>query len=136
MKLNPYLSFDGNAREALDYYCATLGATLTSSMTYGEMPGDFDWVNDGNKHRLANGQITLGDQSILASDGPGFEPHKGFEGVTLQTSFDNVDEAKAFFDKLAADGTVRMPFEPTFWAKGFGMLTDKFGVSWMVNVLA
>ena len=70
MNINPYLSFDGNGREALDYYCATIGATLKSSMTYGEMPGDFDWVNDGNKDRLANGEIDLAGQSILASDTP------------------------------------------------------------------
>ena len=98
------------------------------------MPEDPEWVTDANRNRLAHGAIKLGDQMILASDTSGHAPHKGFEGVTLQVSFDDGNKARAFFDKLAADGTVAMPFEATFWAKGFGMLHDKYGVPWMVNV--
>lgn len=134
MNINPYLAFDGNGAEALQYYCDTLGAEMQFSQTFGDMPEQGDWITDANRDRLAHGAITLKGQTIMASDTPGFEPHEGFHGVTLQCAFDDLDEARAFFDALARDGSVRMPFEKTFWAKGFGMVTDKFGVPWMVNV--
>ena len=136
MELNPYIAFDGNGAEALRYYCDTLGAELVNIMTFGEMPGDFDWIHDGNRNRLAHGAIRLGKQLIYASDTPGFEPHKGFAGITIQCKCDTLEEGQSLFDKLAADGAAQMPFAPTFWAKGFGMLTDKYGVPWMVNVEA
>jgi len=134
MNISPYIAFDGNGAEALQYYCDTLGATMVSTMSFGDMPMEADWITDANRNRLAHGAIQLGDQKIFASDTPGFEPHEGFKGVTLQVAFDDLEEAQTFFDKLAADGEVRMPFAPTFWAKGFGMLHDRFGVAWMVNV--
>ena len=133
MNINPYIAFDGNGREALQYYCDTLGAELVSAMTFGEMPGEMDWITDENRHRLAHGEISLNGRTIYASDTPGFEPHGGFAGITIHLGFDTVDDARAMFDKLAADGEVQMPFEATFWAAGFGMLTDKYGVPWMVD---
>ncbi|MEO0357576.1 MAG: VOC family protein [Pseudomonadota bacterium] len=134
MKINPYLNFDGNAAEALAFYAETLGGTVASSMTFGAMPDQPDWVTDANRDRLANAVLNVGDNVILLSDTAGFEPHKGFAGVTLQMSLPDMDQGQVVFDKLSAGGAVRMPFAPTFWAKGFGMCHDKFGVGWMVNV--
>ncbi|MGB1235326.1 MAG: VOC family protein [Planktomarina sp.] len=134
MKINPYLNFDGNGAEALAYYTDVLGGTVQSSMTFGGMPDSPEWVTDANKDRLANAVLKVGEQVIMISDTAGFEPHKGFEGVTLQIAADTVEEGEALFAKLSEGGEVRMPFAPTFWAKGFGMCSDKFGVPWMINV--
>ena len=134
MKINPYLNFDGNGAEALAHYAEVLGGQIVSSMTFGELPDAPDWVTEANRNRLANGVLVVGDRVIMASDTAGMEPHKGFEGVTLQIEMPDFDAGKALFGKLADMGEVRMPFEATFWAKGFGMCRDKFGVSWMVNV--
>ena len=134
MQLNPYIAFDGNGQDAIEYYCATLGGEIVMSMKFGDMPEQGDWITDQNRDRLAHATIRIGDMTIMASDTPGFEPHKGFEGVTLQVTCDTKDEAEGFFNKLAADGEVLMPFAKTFWSDGFGMLKDKFGVPWMLNV--
>ncbi len=134
MQLSPYIAFDGNGREAIDYYCETLGAEIVMAMNFGDMPEQGDWITDANRDRLAHATLRIGDMTIMASDTPGFEPHNGFSGVTLQVACDTLEEGQTFFEKLAADGTVMMPFEKTFWAQRFGMLTDKFGVPWMVNV--
>ena len=134
MEITPYIAFDGNGHEALAWYCEALGAEQVLAMRFGDMPGEHDWINDGNRDRLAHGEIRLKGQKIYASDTPGFEPHKGFEGITLQVALQDETEAQTLFDALAAEGEVRMPFEPTFWAKRFGMVVDRFGVPWMVNV--
>ena len=134
MKLNPYLEFDGNAAEALAYYADLLGGTIVSSMTYAEMPGDFDWVDDSNRERLANGVLVFDDNVLMASDTAGFEPFKGYSGVTLQLDIKDTEEGAALFAKLADGGEVKMAYEATFWASGFGMCTDKYGVPWMIHV--
>ena len=134
MKLTPYLSFDGNGLEAIDYYCSKLGATKEFSFTFGEMPEQPEWVTDANRDRLAHGSIVLNGCQIYASDTAGMEPHVGFQGVTLHLGFNDFDSAQSMFDLLASDGEVRMPFEATFWSKGFGMVADKFGVAWMIDV--
>lgn len=91
MQLSPYLQFDGNGHEALDYYRDTLGAEIVMSMKFGDMPDQGDWVTDLNRDRLAHATLQIGDMTIMASDTGGFEPHKGFHGVTLQVSCETVD---------------------------------------------
>jgi PhnB protein len=134
MKLTPYLAFDGNAAEALAYYCQAFGAEMVFSTTFAEMPEQEDWITDANKDRLAHGEITLNGMRIYASDTAEFEPHTGFAGVTLHLGFETADKARAMFETIAKDGTIKMPFAETFWSKGFGVVDDKFGVSWMVDV--
>ncbi len=134
MQINPYLNFDGNGAEALAHYAEVLGGTVLSQMTFGEIPDQQDWITDANRHRLANAVLKIGDALIMVSDTAGFEPFKGHEGVTLQIPMDDLEKGAALFEKLADGGEVRMPFGPTFWAKGFGMCRDKFGVGWMINV--
>lgn len=133
MRLNPYLTFDGNGMEAAEYYVATLGGEIITAMKFGEMPEQESWVTDDVKDRLAHATIKFGDNQILISDTAGQEPFKGYHGMTLQLSVASIEEGQEIFDKLANDGEVRMPFGPQFWTKGFGMLADKFGVQWMVN---
>jgi len=133
MQINPYLEFDGNAAEAMAFYAEVLGGEVVQSMTFGEMPDQPDWVTDANRDRVANAILHVGDRVIMASDTGGFEPYKGHHGVTLQVGVEDVDAGRGLFEQLSAGGEVRMPYAETFWAKGFGMCRDKFGVSWMVN---
>ena len=133
MKLSPYLEFDGNGMEAAQYYCDKLGGEMVMAMKFGDMPEQPDWVTEEMKERLAHATIKFGDNLIMLSDTAGQEPFQGHHGVTLQMAVDSVEAGETLFNELAGDGEVRMPFGPQFWAKGFGMLRDKFGVQWMVN---
>lgn len=133
MKLNPYLTFDGNGAEAAAYYAQTLKGTVVSSMTFGQIPDEQSWITDHNRNRLAHARVDFSGGSIMISDTAGQEPFEGHKGMTMQLSVESMEEGQSMFDAFAADGNVRMPYGPTFWAKGFGMVQDKFGVSWMMN---
>ena len=132
MKLNPYLTFDGNALEAMTTYADILGGEITMSMRFGDMPNEAHWPGM-NEDEMAHITVALpGGDALMASDGGG-RAHQGFHGHNLQLAFQTAEEAQAKFAKLAEGGEVIMPCEPTFWAKAFGMCKDRYGVSWMVN---
>jgi PhnB protein len=131
MKLSPYLTFDGTALEAMGFYADALGGKVTSTMRFGDMPKADHWPGMPGD-QMAHVRVDFGDQSLMASDGGG-RPHHGFHGHSLQTSWGTPEEAKAAFDKLSEGGEVIMPCERTFWASAFGMCTDRYGVTWMVN---
>ena len=132
MDLNPYLTFDGNARAALEFYAEALGGTIEAVMTFGEMPSDTP-MDDAMKARLAHGRVVFGDKSIMVSDVWSSDQFKPFQGFSIQTSWDTADEAKAAFARLSIGGTIIMPIEETFWAQAFGLCQDQFGVQWMCN---
>jgi len=134
MQLNPYLNFDGNGAEAVAFYAAAIGAQIEMSMTFGEMPEQPEWVTDDVKDRLAHATLKVGDSLLMVSDTAGQEPFTGHSGVTLHLGVDTQEEGARFFEALSKGGEVLMPFEPTFWSKGFGMVKDKFGVSWMIDL--
>lgn len=133
MILSPYLNFDGNASQAIHYYAEKLGGVVEFEQKFGDMPGaaEMDFVTDANRDRLAHGSLRLGERLLMVSDTAGNEPHGGFSGATLNLSYPDVDAARAGFDALAGEGEIVMPFAPTFWSPGFGMLRDRFGVQWM-----
>lgn len=129
----PYLAFAGNCAEAFQFYVATFGATIVSKMTYGDMPEPYACA-DSAKNRIANIMIEMpGGGFFYGSDCPEGMPYNGIHGMSLALNFADSDEGQTVFDKLADGGTVTMPYGPTFWAEKFGMVTDKFGVHWMVN---
>jgi PhnB protein len=81
-----------------------------------------------------NAQLELpGGGLLYAGDAPGHVPYEGIKGVNIALNYDSVEEAEAVFNALAEGGKITMPYSPTFWAKKFGMLVDKFGVSWIIN---
>jgi PhnB protein len=130
MKLQPYLYFAGNCREAMTFYQEVLGGQLATMMTYGEGPPGLvgpDWQD-----RILHATLDIGGEELLASDAPPgrYQPPAGFE-ITI--ALDDLDEAKRIFAALAEGGTVTMKLQETFWTRGFGMLVDRFGVRWMVN---
>ncbi|WP_374274093.1 VOC family protein [Brevundimonas sp.] len=135
MKIVPSLSFNGQCREAFEFYAQVLGGRITTAMRYAdgppEMQGDPKY-NDWLMHCW----MDVGDQSIMGADmdvqwAPNIQkPKNGFD-VGLHT--DDADQARRWFDALSEGGKVVMPFEKTFWSPGFGGCVDKFGVPWMIN---
>lgn len=131
MQINPYITFNGQARAALDHYATALGGRIEAIMTFAEI-NDGTSIPDGMGDRLAHGRITFDGGVLMVSDAFEDEPVT-YSGFNIQTSWPTVAGARKAFDAMAKDGTVIMPFEPTFWAAGFGITHDKFGVGWMMN---
>ena len=130
--LDSYLFFDGNCAEAMRFYLATLGGNMDVMLRYGDSPQPGQ-CPPGSKERIMHTSIDLGGQLLMASDVPAGQAYGGMRNVSLSLFYTSVDEATRIFDALAAGGKVIMPLAPTFWADIFGMLTDRFGTSWMIG---
>ena len=130
MQVQPYLFFDGRAEEALEFYRAKLGAEVLMLMRFKEspepMPGN---APPGDK--VMHSSFRIGDTTVMASDG-NCTGRPAFQGFSLTISAPDEASAKRFFDALADGGQVQMPLGKTFFAPAFGMVADRFGVSWMV----
>jgi PhnB protein len=139
--LTPYLSFDGKTREAFAFYEKALGAKIEAMMSYADMPasamqgeGCADAGGRPTGDGIMHACLTLpGGAMLMAGDTPPGMAYEGMKGVMLALQYDSVDQAHGAFHALAQGGQVTMPLMPAFWAKTFGMLTDRFGVSWAVN---
>jgi PhnB protein len=128
--LNPYLSFERNAREAMEFYQSVFGGTLDIS-TFGDFPGMTQDPADGDL--VMHAQLTSPDGLVLmGSDTPAPMPYVAPAGTSLSISGDDEAVLQGYWDALSADGTVTMPFEVPPWGGRFGMLVDRFGYSWMV----
>lgn len=129
----PYLFFDGTCAEALAFYAEVLGGTIGGMLTYGAMPGEMPCPEEA-KDRIMNGVINLpGGGLLYGSDSFPGRNKEGTTGYMIALNYETVPEAQVVFERLAVGGQVAMPFGPTFWAEGFGMVTDKYGVEWAVN---
>ncbi len=129
----PYLGFNGNCAAAMKFYEKVLGGKITVMMTGAQTPMA-DQISKEFLDRVMNAQLLLpGGGLLYAGDTPPHLPYEGIKGVNITLNYDSVEEAESIFQALAEGGTVTMPFSPTFWAKKFGMLIDKFGVSWIIN---
>lgn len=137
MLIQPYLFFTGNCEQAVNFYAQQLNGTIEIMMRYKDIPAEEqqNGAPDTDPDSIMHARLVIGDNVIMASDGCPADPtgpsHRGY---SLSIRSENVEQGGEVFNRLAEGGTVTMPFQPTFWAKGFGMLTDKFGVNWMVNV--
>ena len=128
----PYLAFDGNCADAMRFYAKVLDGKL-DLMTFGQSPMAGQTPKDA-LNRVMHARLRLdGNGSLYAGDCPPGVPFQGIHGVSMALSYDAVAQAERVFSDLADGGKVNMPFGPTFWAKGFGMVTDKFGCPWVVN---
>jgi PhnB protein len=131
MQVNPYLFYDGNCEEALNFYQKVLGARIEAMHRFGEGPPEMQSAPE-HKNRIMHARLTIDGEVLMASDGmPGhFTKPQGF-AVSLQV--EDPADAERRFKALADGGSVNMPFGKTFFSKGFGMCVDKFGQPWMVN---
>ena len=130
VKLNPYLSFSTNAREAMEFYHAALGGEL-QKMTFGE-GGMSDRPEAADL--IMHAQLESEGMTIMASDTPPGMAHQ--PGTNISISLSGGDEAKlrGYWDRLSPGGQVTMPLEKAPWGDTFGMFTDRFGIQWMVNI--
>ncbi len=127
--VSPYIRFQGNCREAIDFYKAALDAELMFSQTYGDSP-----MSDmGAANNIMHCTIKVGESQIMMCDDPRPDATAAGGNISLAIGLNDPAKAKQLFENLAKGGTVVMPLEKTFWAEAFGMVTDKFGVKWMVN---
>ena len=128
--LNPYVSFAGNAREAMDFYASVLGGTLTVN-TYGE----YGSPEAPGADKLMHAQLTtdLGFTLMGADAPPGTEPPSG-SAITISLSGDDAEELRGYWAKLSEGGSVSVPLEKQMWGDEFGQCEDRYGVSWMVNI--
>jgi PhnB protein len=135
MIVEPYLFFEGRCEEAMTFYTKAVGAKVEALMRYKESPEPPPpgMVPPGSENKVMHGAFRLGDSLIMASDG-GCSNAQKFDGFSLTITVANEAEAKAKFAALSEGGAVTMPLGKTFFSPCFGMLTDKFGVGWMVIV--
>lgn len=127
--VNPYIAFRGNCREAIDFYKAALGAEEVYAQTYGNSP----MSEMGNPDAIMHCTIKIGGSNIMMCDDFHSENFSTNGNISLAIGLKDVDKAKTYFASLSEGGTVTMPLDKTFWAEAFGMLTDKFGINWMIN---
>jgi PhnB protein len=133
MQVQPYLFFDGRCDEALEFYKKTLGAKVEMLMRFKECP-DSEGCPVGGAEKVMHSSFKIGDTTVMASDGH-CTGNPTFQGFALSVNARNGAEAERLFASLAEGGQVQMPLGKTFFSPSFGMVADRFGVSWMVIVL-
>ena len=136
MPVTPYLFFNGRCEDALEFYKNAIGAELGIMLRFSDCPEPLDpnMVPPGSEQRVMHASFTVGDTMLSASDGCPGQPCK-FEGFALSLEARTPAEAERLFAALGNEGQVRMPLSKTFFSPSFGMVVDKFGICWMVNVL-
>ncbi len=134
--VQPYLFFGGRCEEALEFYKTAIGAQVDFLMRYKESPEPMPpgMVPPGFENKVMHATFRIAESILMASDGS----HEGakFDGFSLSLAVPTEGEAKRAFAALSAGGAVKMPLTKTFWSPCFGMLTDRFGIGWMVSVPA
>ena len=135
MNVQAYLTFGGRCEEALEFYKKSLGAEVTGMMRWKDSPDAAMKPPPGFENKIMNAAFRIGQTELMADDGMA-EKAAEFKGMTLAIGVADDAEAKRVFSALGEGGKVSMPLMKTFWTSSFGMLTDKFGVPWMVNVAA
>ena len=134
MPVTPYLFFDGRCEEALDFYKKALGAKVEMMMRFKDAP-EPGMSPPGAGDKVMHSALRIGDSMVLASDGR-CTGKPSFQGFALSITAANEAEASRLFNALADGGQVQMPLAKTFFSPSFGMVADRFGVSWMVYVAA
>lgn len=135
--VNAYLTFNGNCRQAFDFYRSVFGGAYPYVGTFGEMPQqDGQEVSEADKDKIMHISLPISKETILMGSDTGGEWSAGFQAgnnFSLSVNADSKEEADRLFNGLSAGGQVTMPMNETFWGAYFGMFTDRFGIAWMVN---
>ena len=131
MKVNPYLYYNGNCEAAFKFYEKVLGAKIEMMMTHEGAPAEMQTPPEWKK-KIMHARVSIDGEVVMASDAPPGHFHQP-QGFSVSLSVENPAEAERKFKALSEGGSVNMPFEKTFFSKGFGMCVDQFGTPWMVN---
>jgi PhnB protein len=130
MQIQPYLFFDGCCDEAIEFYRGTLGAEVTMLIRFKDSP---EPVSHGSEDKVMHANLRIGETTVLVSDGRCLG-RPSFEGFALSLTVADESEAERLFAALGNGGQVQMPMAKTFFSPRFGMVVDRFGVSWMIYV--
>jgi PhnB protein len=129
-RLNPYISFESGARQAMEFYRDVFGGDLTIS-TFGE----FGQADSPDADKVMHSQLETGTGfTIMASDTPAGMQRNPGDTITISLSGDDADALRGYWNQLSDGGTVTMPLEKQMWGDEFGMCVDRFGIPWMVNI--
>jgi PhnB protein len=129
-RLNPYLNFNGNARQALEFYTSVFGGNLNLS-TFA----DFGAQGTPDAEKIMHGQLeTDAGYTIMAADVPSEMEYHAMAGSSVSLSGDDAGALRRYWEKLSASGTTTMPMQKQVWGDEFGMCVDKFGIPWLVNI--
>ncbi|WP_437226462.1 VOC family protein [Planctomicrobium sp. SH661] len=133
MLVQPYLNFDGRCEEALEYYHRALGAEILMLMRFKDSPEACDpsLVPTGNENKVMHASFRVGNSVLMASD-CGCQGNPVFQGISLSLNVESDAEARRLFDALGTNGEIQVPLAPTFFASSFGVVLDRFGISWMI----
>jgi PhnB protein len=134
MAIDVYINFNGNTREAVEFYAEVFGTEKPQIMTFGETPQDPNYpLPEEAKNLVMHTRLTISGSNVMFSDVfPGM-PYIAGNNITLALISTDIDEMKAWFNKLAESGTIGMELQETFWSKLYGQVTDKFGIGWQFN---
>lgn len=132
MQLTTYLFFRDQSKSAFKHYAKCLGGEIVGQVTFGEMP-DCQDMSDAARSLIANICLKTGDSMLMASDCPPGQPFEPMQGCAVAVDAEDPQRAERLFAALGEGGKVTMPIAETSWALRFGMLTDRFGINWMVN---
>jgi PhnB protein len=132
--VEPYLFFEGRCEEAVEFYKKAVEAEVVMMMRFKDAP-DPNACKGVPGDKVMHTTLRIGGSNVMASDGRCDEPMK-FQGFSLSLGVDTEADADKYFNALAQGGQVIMPLAKTFWSPRFGMLTDKFGIMWMINVIS
>lgn len=130
MKIVPYLNFDGNCRQAFEFYQRVLGGEQPEFVTLDDMP--MDNMSDDWKDRILHARLQFGTQEIMGSDTPP-DGYSRPQGVNVSLQHTDVADSERVFRELSSNGTIVMPWEEQPWGAMFGMVVDEFGIPWMIN---
>ncbi len=131
MHINPYLNFGGRCAEAFTFYKNQLNGQDLALMPFRGSPAEAHEPEQW-RDKIMHASLQLGPTTLMGSDGMSGQAYQGIQGCSITLNADSDQEAKRLFLALSEKGSVKMPMEKTFWASSFGMLTDQFGVDWMV----
>jgi PhnB protein len=132
MQWNPYLTFNGQCETAFKFYERCLGGKLVAMIPFSDTPSA-EHVPAEHRSRIMHARLVVGSQVLMGSDTHAGDSYEGIKGSSVAVQVDTPDEAERVFSALAENATIVMPLGQTFWAVRFGMLTDQFGVPWMIN---
>src|SRR5919197_5333151 len=135
MNVEPYLFFEGRCEEAIEFYRKALGAEVTMLMRYKDSPEPPPpgKLPPGSEQKVMHASLRSGDTTVMASDGL-CQGQPSFQGFSLSITVPDEARADKMFEALTDRGRVQMPLSKTFWSRRFGMVTDRFGVGWMITV--
>lgn len=137
MQAQPYLFFNDRCEEAIEFYREALDAQVDAMMRFSDCPEPLPpgMVAPGREQKIMHASLRIGDTTVMASDsGCSDEQAKGYLGFSMSLSVPDEPSARRRFDALAQGGQVYMPLAPTFFSSAFGIVVDRFGIRWMVNV--